>query len=71
MTDLTEPPEEHQRWRNHKAWDYARMLDLTSKELQDIMNAGAVLQVMSVNDLELVAERIMRVVEKARGREAA
>lgn len=59
-------PEAHQEWRNSKAYDYVGQLDKISIKLRDIVNDGARLRSLSAEELEFVAERILKIAQKAK-----
>lgn len=71
MADLDDIPvtHEHQMWRNGKAYEYAGRLESVSRDLRIITDDGAKLDVISIQILEEVAERILKIAQKAKAGE--
>ena len=68
MADLDDipVPASHQEWRNSRAYEYVGQLENISIKLRDIVNDGARLRSLSAEELEFVAERILKIAQKAK-----
>ena len=57
---------EHQCWLNSRAYDFINDVEKSSRRLRDVVKDGARLRPDAGAELELVAERILKIAQKAK-----
>lgn len=57
---------EHQCWMNSRAYDFVADVEKSSRRLRDAIADGAKLDAAAPAELELVAERLLKIAQKAK-----
>ena len=57
---------EHQCWLNSRAYDFVGDVEKSSRRLREVVKDGAKLRPDAGAELELVAERILRIAREAK-----
>ena len=57
---------DHQGWLDSITYDYVSNLGVASVNLQQAIKSGGRIDAIAVNELEVIAERILKIAQKAK-----
>ena len=61
---------DHQEWLNSVTYDYVSSLGVASVNLQQAIKSGGCMDLIAAGELECIAERILKIAQKAKASEA-